>query len=577
MYGFSLFIPTAKEHIKVVKSHTYVNVRPGRKEKSSSAAAQNRAKSADTVKEGENDEREFKSGSVSNGAGGVEAKLQNRKREGCVSGGVEAKLQNRKREGCVSEGTAAASVQLPNGHSSKGSSKTPSPPSQSRTEWHYENVVLRNGKLHPREPSASPTSRRDAPGKQKKRKSEESLKGHVSDSQSTSSLESPPVIPERHYNIDEVGSATPPLPERRYTDSDMFMSPPPLPEQHFVDSDLSMVPPPLPEQHFTDSDIAMVPPPLPEQHFTDLDVAMASPPSVPERLYDSLSPSPPPLPSRCYSFSSSDTDGHQQGIKNGNLEQKDESRSPAANKPTATSGEGTPQSQRHPRVVQREVSHMGDEYALVEPAWKRGSKGRSPSLSKRTLSDSSPPPPLPERTASGEQDLPEHTATASVQDELKRDPDQPRPQKERELQQEQSEVDPRYVDIDHDLLVERNKACHPGNNAQLTNQDPYSDSIAYAVVKLDGLVVEEAGRRGRSSSSPSPLREMPAEPYEVPVSPHSTLTRDVSSSNTYEEIDAPESDSQDTGRVVYVLTGVFVKNVVYLCHVLRQVINPKQV
>ena len=147
MYGFSLFIPTAKEHIKVVKSHTYVNVRPGRKEKSSSAAAQNRAKSADTVKEGENDEREFKSGSVSNGAGGV-----------------EAKLQNRKREGCVSEGTAAASVQLPNGHSSKGSSKTPSPPSQSRTERHYENVVLRNGKLHPREPSASPTSRRDAPG-----------------------------------------------------------------------------------------------------------------------------------------------------------------------------------------------------------------------------------------------------------------------------------------------------------------------------------------------------------------------------------------------------------------------------
>ena len=478
-------------------------------------AAQSRTKSAGTVIDGER--QCVESGSVSNGVGGV--------------GG---ELQQRKREGYVSEGTAAAGAQLPNGHGGQGSSKTPSPPSQARKERHYENVVLRNGKVHPREPSASPTSRRDAPGREKKRRSGGSLKGRVSDSLSTSSFGSPPVIPERHYNITEVGSPTPPLPERCYTDSDIFMSPPTVPEQSFADSDISMAPPPLPEQHFTDSD-----------------VAMASPPSVPERLYESPSPSPPPLPTRCYSFSSSDTD--HQGVKNGDLEQKDESRSPAANKQCDDVGrtaEDTPQSQRHPRVVQREVSQMGDEYALVEPAWKKGSKGRSSSLSERTLSDSSPPPPLPERTAESEQEC----TAAGEQDELRQDPIQPRPQQEREPQQEQ--IDPRYVDIDHDLMVERNEACHPGNSAQLTNQDPYNDSIAYAVVKLDRLVEEEArGRRERSSSSPSPLREIPAEPYQVPVSPRSTLTRDVSSFNTYEEIDAPDSNSQDTGRVAYVLTG----------------------
>ena len=61
--------------------------------------------------------------------------------------------------------------------------------------------------------------------------------------------------------------------------------------------------------------------------------------------------------------------------------------------------------QSRSREVKREITEQGQEYAVVNPAWKKNVKGRSPSLTRITDSASettegTPPPPLPDRPPS---------------------------------------------------------------------------------------------------------------------------------------------------------------------------------
>ena len=89
--------------------------------------------------------------------------------------------------------------------------------------------------------------------------------------------------------------------------------------------------------------------------------------------------------------------------------------SPFSPSPASSDGYGAPRehqatshetaSPHHSRSqdVQREVSEQGNEYAVVNPAWKKNVKGRPPSLSGENdgsgRSRSETPPPLPNRPA----------------------------------------------------------------------------------------------------------------------------------------------------------------------------------
>ena len=441
---FLLASYTAKEHNKVVRAHTYINVKPGRKQKSNSpltksGASQSHAESTHPAK------------------GGVASDIRERGESGVVSNGVDVSgQQQEKGEEGILASASTANLHLPNGHSGTGSPESspsynlPSHPPKGR---HYENIVLKNGKPHPQKNTSSPTSKEDT----------------ASDSRSFSSLESPPAIP-----------------ERRYCESEICSPPPPLPERHYADSDVSMTPPP----------------------------------PIPERFYESP-------------HSSSDTDiksptdqQQQEGDKNGDsgksgeafgisTQQEDGSHSSQTEDDvkTATSGEGTVQPPHQPRVVQRKVAPMGDEYALVEHTWKKGAKGRPASLSEGSTSDIS---------------LPENTTVSSEQDEQEQEQKQPPPQVSKTAHQ--------YADIDHNRVV--------------SDEDPFSDPVAYAVVKLDQLVENKAERR---TGSPLLLREIQPEPepYETPVpSPRSTLNRDMALSGPYEEVDFPDSSSQSSGKQI---------------------------
>ena len=428
----SLSFPTAKEHSKVVRAHTYVNVKPGRKQKSNSplttrsAASQNRAESTHPAKEGV---------AMLNGVSSVTSGPQEKKEEGMV----------------VSR--FPASSHLPNGHSKTGSPESlPSHglPSHPPKGHHYENVVLKDGKPHPQRNISSSTS-----------------KGDTSYSQSFSNLESPPAIPERRYCESEICSSPPPLPERRYADSDVSMTPPPPIPERFYESSLSS----------SDTDITSH---NDQQQQQEEDKSGGSSKSG-------------------------------EGLATSTQQQEEESLSGQAedDRKTATSGED------QPRVVQRKVAPMGDEYALIEHAWKKGTKGRPASLSEGSTSDVS---------------LPENTAEASKQDE------QGQEQKQ-SLPKVSEAAGHQYADIDHDRLVRE--------------EDPFRDPVAYAVVKLDQLVESKAeGRAGSPLSSPRETQPEP-EPYETPVpSPRSTLNREMALSGPYEEIDFPDSTSEPSGKLM---------------------------
>lgn len=443
---FSSSSSTAKEHNKVVRDHTYVNVKPGRKQKSNSplttrsAASQNRTESTHPAK------------------GGVASDTRGRGESGVVLNGVNSVtsgIQEKREEGIVAS-RSPASLQLPNGHSKTGSPESfPSHglPSHPPKGHHYENVVLKDGKPHPQRNIPSPTS-----------------KGDTSYSQSFSSLESPPAIPERHYCESEICSPPPPLPERHYADSDVSMTPPPPIPERFYESSLSS---------------------------SDTDVTSHNDQQQQEEGKSGGS-------SKSGEVLATSTQQQEEESLSGHAEDDEK---------TATSREGTVQPPHQPRVVQRKVAPMGDEYALIEHAWKKGAKGRPASLSEGSTSDVS---------------LPENTTEASQQDE------QGQEQKQ-SLPKVSETAGHQYADIDHDRLVRE--------------EDPFRDPVAYAVVKLDRLVESKAeGRAGSPLSSPMETQPEP-EPYETPIlSPRSTLNREMALSGPYEEIDFPDSTSEPSGE-----------------------------
>ena len=158
-----------------------------------------------------------------------------------------------------------------------------------------------------------------------------------------------------------------------------------------------------PPRSRTGSDLSNVSstPPLPEHRYSESEASPAPGATMLDRTI--LSPSPSPAQSE------GNTNNHHryEGEQRDNL-------SPLHHHS---------QTQSRSSQVQREISELGNEYAIVNPAWKKNIKGRSPSL---TRIDDSPtsleryenetPPPLPDRPAHLEHSSSRQTGTGTFVD-----------------------------------------------------------------------------------------------------------------------------------------------------------------
>lgn len=298
-------------------------------------------------------------------------------------------------------------------------------------------------------------------------------------------------------------SSAPPLPERRYNDGDVRNTPtPPLPDRHY---DTPSPPPPIPERKYSnleeDCDAMLV---LEKTREQEMEAEMRRYKRKVTSSYEDVDLDDEgfkPHPKRHISLDNSskcdtqketreraheaelhrlrreespyevilDLEPHQVGYST-----QDQAIESA---PEGEAGHSR-QPQRSSRNPDHMVSQMGNEYTLINPAWKRDVRDRPSSLIGD--SDYLEAPPLP-----------------------KRNPGM------------------KYVDISHE--------AQPSIADSSSSADPYRDSIAYAVVKLDEI-------------SGNPLIEgrvlAPPEPYE---SPRASLPRN--SVPPYATIDFKEENS----------------------------------
>ena len=119
--------------------------------------------------------------------------------------------------------------------------------------------------------------------------------------------------------------------------------------------------------------------------------------------------------------------------------------------------------QSRPREVQREMSEQGNEYAVINPAWKKNVKGRSPSLSRINDPDAvskENPPPLPDRP-------PSLTSPSQTSDTSR-------------------------VDLDSSLVQQK--------RAELEISSRFAQSVRYVDVELGGKVQQQEITQSRPRS-----------------------------------------------------------------------------
>ena len=248
-------------------------------------------------------------------------------------------------------------------------------------------------------------------------------------------------------------------------------------------------------------------PPIPERHYSDADIRMSPPPPLPQRQYsggeDTLSP--PPLPERHYTAADlgdlkhaagSVAQGQGQGqMQNGphlgGLEARDRSKSLDSD---------------HNSSAKYEISEMGHQYALV-------TKGKVVDSSK----DANAPPPLPKRFRERfNEDSPfpvtssnENISQAGVKNSC-------------------------YVDIDH-------------SSEAASKNTPFTDTIAYAVVKVDGSSDSPPSDRRpiRRVKTPRPYEDALSSGSGTPPPPALTETTRPKRPPAYEEIDTDNSEQMD--------------------------------
>ena len=261
-------------------------------------------------------------------------------------------------------------------------------------------------------------------------------------------------------------------------------------------------------------------PPIPDRGYSEDDVRMTPPPALPQRQYsfsDVLDGSPPPLPERHYtaadlrdlklSVAGAVAQGHgqMQTAPTQNRETRDRSKSLDSN--------------RLKDSMRYEVSEMGHQYALV-------TKGKVVDSTSKEDTDGNAPPPLPKRFRERFSEGSPFNSTENVS------------------QAAGSRVrnSTGYVDIDHSELA-----------SDTFKISSYADTIAYAVVKVDGSSDHaHGGRRPASRRENASRREKSPRPYEHAVSsgtppPPSLPESKPKRPPAYEEIDT--GNSQMDGKM----------------------------
>lgn len=262
---------------------------------------------------------------------------------------------------------------------------------------------------------------------------------------------------------------------------------PPIPERKYSDADIRMTPPPpLPQRQYSSGDDLLSPPPLPERHYTAADLGELKPAAAA---------------------------GIAQGqgqVQNGphrdklHIDTRDRSKSLDSNHDSSN--------------VKYEVSGLGHQYALV-------TKGKvvEDGANNDEKRGENAPPPLPKRFRERFNEDSPFSSTENISQAGAGGAGAAAVRNSTSY----------YVDIDHS-----------GETA--SNKTPYTDTIAYAVVKVDGHSISPPTSDGRR-----PIRRVKTpRPYEDAVSgtpPPPALTDSVKPKRppAYEEIDNDNSEEMD--------------------------------
>ena len=320
-------------------------------------------------------------------------------------------------------------------------------------------------------------------------------------------------LPAGHTHNVELGVVIPPPPPPQKRDSD----PSPLPHGQVTapipTSPASNLPP------RTNGREARSPtPPIPDRRYSDADIRMTPPPPLPQRQYsggeDTLSP--PPLPERNYNAAdlgelkpAAGTMGQGQGqMQNdpprGRLEARDRSKSLDSDHDISS--------------MKYEISELGHQYALV-------TKGKVAGGSNDRRNNNAPPP-LPKRFRERFNEDSPFPITGSTEN----------------ISQAGSagsagvrSSGSYYVDIDH------------SGDHTASNKTPYTDTIAYAVVKVDGHSDSPPGDRRpiRRVKTPRPYEDAVSSGSGTPPPPSLTESAKPKRPPAYEEIDDDNSEQMD--------------------------------
>ncbi len=267
-------------------------------------------------------------------------------------------------------------------------------------------------------------------------------------------------------------------------------------------------------------------PPIPERRYSDEDIRMTPPPPLPQRQYsgeDILSP--PPLPERRYTATDwgemksaagtvAQGQGQMQNVPHRGMlhaEARDRSKSLDSDHDGGN--------------MKYEVSELGHQYALVTKGKVIDDSGDS-----NKKGDENAPPPLPKRVRERFNEDSPFSSTENVS---------------QAGAAVSSNTNGYYVDIDH-------------SGEATSNKTPYTDTIAYAVVKVDGRSVSPPSdnrRPIRRVKTPRPYEDALSSTSGTPPPPALSDSVKPKRPPAYEEIDNDNSEQMD-GKIAAIIVIV---------------------
>ena len=312
-----------------------------------------------------------------------------------------------------------------------------------------------------------------------------------------------PRLPERGRRSRSGSSEAPSLPDRQYSSREMHSPTLPVPDRNYPDDGNS---PP---------NLALL------ERSVSADPSSPPPPPIPKRVC-SLGAIPAAVTATTVAVASK---SHQNRVQRSLPIGSNGERAARGERLGRGRGRKGEELSRQPRLVARLTSEEGDEYALVNPCWRKGVEGRSPSMTERSDTAFQRPPSVELAGAgkSHESSPTFNSSRAEAPYPAPPSPAPPCPVGASSRPARDSSPD-HYIDLDLAPSLDQPIPEEPepdGSDKRLSSASlgAYGESIAYAVVKLESFSshevrVEEAGQETQHDP----------EPYEIPFSPRGTIS-----------------------------------------------------